>query len=438
MYKKLILFNSPLYHESVDDNEDCLPPLGQGYIATELCKNGIDVELIDCVYKRWGVSEIIEYINNTECTHIGFNVFSVNLHLIKEIVENISCDVPIFLGGKAIEFVWQEVVNWEIQKEIIFVIGEGELIIPDIILSKCIEAPIYATKLYKVYRVDKDSAYFPHNLDDILLDRSLFKNRELVNRYGNLESCIITSRGCIYNCAFCGGAKSANPGIKVRARSIQNIKKEIDSILELNDSVKSIRILDDLFLKDKNSIRDAIELFNGYDQLHWRGMAHIRSFRDAAELLEPLKKSGCDELFIGIESGSPAMRKKIHKIGALDEIESVVEALLQVGIDIKGYFICGFPGETEEQLKDTLKLAQKLTDISKNREGEFRTTVFQFRPYHGTELYNEIMKDKASISYFNDEQKRSSKKQYNFSAGNFSAVNDEVLNYYLNAVMNVK
>ena len=63
--KKFILLNSPIFEEGSNENEEYLPPLGLGYIATYLGKEKIDVEIIDCVKERISKEEIIKFINNS-------------------------------------------------------------------------------------------------------------------------------------------------------------------------------------------------------------------------------------------------------------------------------------------------------------------------------------------------------------------------------------
>ena len=135
-----------------------------------------------------------------------------------------------------------------------------------------------------------------------------------------------------------------------------------------------------------------------------------------------------------IESGSELIRKKINKLGQPNDIVKVSQEILRCGIDLKGYFIYGFPDETEEDFQKTYKLALKLKTISQDMKGTFRVSVFQFRPYHGTQLYNEILKNRGiinecefnqSISQFNG------RSQFNFYSGNYSAESDEVLNEYI-------
>lgn len=431
---EVLIFNSPLYHDNFDDGEDHLPPLGQGYIVTSLNQNGIYAKLIDCVHEQLGVSDIKSIINQSDCQNIGFNVFSVNTDLVREVLTGINRDVQIFLGGKAIEYLWEEVLSWKIQNPIVFIIGEGEYIFSDLVHKKCKEFPIFDDGHNKVYLVNKYSYYYPQNLDSIYLDRTLFQHREIKNKFGRLESCIIASRGCIYNCTFCGGAVSANPNITARIRSNSSLNQEINDIISLCPEVNSIRILDDLFLRDRGSIINAIQLFSSFPNLHWRCMSHIKSFLGNDDLMSALRDSRCDEVFIGIESGSDKIRQIINKQGNTSEVISVISNLLTAGINVKGYFMCGFPDETDEQIQDTVRLAELLKNISKHTLGDFRTTAFQFRPYHGTQLYNQLIGTGKSIVYRNQQDLTSSKRQYNFSGGNFSKVSDTLLGIYVNKI----
>lgn len=54
----------------------------------------------------------------------------------------------------------------------------------------------------------------------------------------------------------------------------------------------------------------------------------------------------------------------------------MAQKILQEGIDLKGYFIYGFPQETECDFQQTFELARKISNISQTTEGNFRTSVF--------------------------------------------------------------
>lgn len=432
--KKFILFNSPIFWNSLNEREQYLSPLGLGYIATYLERANIDVELYDCVKKKKSAKEVIEYINYSKPNYIGMNVFTQNYDIVKYIIENINTPCECFIGGQVVKYIYKDLLSWESNNIINIIIGEGELIIPSIVQQTCKEEPIIIEEHKKVYRVDSCSTYFPQDISGLLLDRKFLHNEIITNHYGDKEGSIITSRGCIYDCAFCGGAKSLNSDISVRVRNEESIIQEIRSLVSLYPNLKSIRILDDLFLRNRSSIDMAYRIFSEFPDLKWRGMVHTTSLINSLDKMELLLNSNCRELFLGIESGSNRVRKRINKLGTTEEIIQVAMTILNEGIDLKGYFIYGFPQETEDDFKETYGLAERLKEISKKTKGNFRTSVFQFRPYQGTKLYNQIIENGGIIHKCETNRDIScfeGRTQFNFDFGNYSLTSNDILNQYI-------
>ncbi len=432
--KKFILFNSPIFWDSTKEKEQYLSPLGLGYIATYLEKAKIDVRIVDCVKERKSVSDIIAFINETNPNYIGINIFTQNYEIVKHIIENININCECFVGGQVVRSIYDKILQWNVKNRLNIIIGEGELIIPQLVLGKCSQEPEEQRDSKFVYRVCGNSMYFPKDISNIFLNRKYLGNEIILNHYGEREIAIITSRGCAFDCAFCGGARSLNKDVSIRIRTEDSVVTEIKEVLTAYPEIQSVRILDDLFLRSNKSIDMANHIFSHFPQLTWRGMVHVLSLRGAVDKIKELKIGGCKELFIGIESGSELIRKKINKLGNPDDIIQVSKEILENGIDLKGYFIYGFPKETKEDFEKTFELAMKLKEISVNTVGTFRTSVFQFRPYHGTQLYNEIIKDIGIIHEctFNEaisQFKRRS--QFNFDFGNYSMESDELLNEYI-------
>ena len=84
--------------------------------------------------------------------------------------------------------------------------------------------------------------------------------------------------------------------------------------------------------------------------------------------------------------------------------------------------------------RQTFNLARKIHEFSGTTRGNFRTSVFQFRPYHGTKLYNRIVNTSGIIhdSMINEEVCCfEGRRQFNSSFGNYSEVTDEQLNNYI-------
>lgn len=433
--KKFILINSPIFWDSTKEKEQYLSPLGLGYIATYLEKiNNIDVEIVDCVKERKSVSDIISYIDRTKPDFVGINIFTQNYEMVKFIVESINVKCECFIGGQAVKSIYHKILDWKVYNILNIIIGEGEFIIPQIVLGECSQEPEEQLDSKFVYRVNKNSIYFPKDISNIFLNRKYLKDEIITNHYGEKEIAIITSRGCTFDCAFCGGASSLNKDVTIRIRTEESVIKEIQEVLSTYSDIQSVRVLDDLFLRNGKSIDMANNIFSQFSQLSWRGMVHVLSLVNAIEKIKELRIGGCKELFIGIESGSESVRKRIKKLGSSSDIINVSQEILQNGIDLKGYFIYGFPKETREDFQKTYELAKKLKEISLRTDGTFRTSVFQFRPYDGTQLYNEIMQDTGIIQdcRFNESISQfEGRSQFNFDFGNYSMESEEVLNEYI-------
>ena len=252
--KKFILFNSPIFWDSTKEKEQYLSPLGLGYIATYLEKAKIDVRIVDCVKERKSVSDIIAFINETNPNYIGINIFTQNYEIVKHIIENININCECFVGGQVVRSIYDKILQWNVKNRLNIIIGEGELIIPQLVLGKCSQEPEEQRDSKFVYRVCGNSMYFPKDISNIFLNRKYLGNEIILNHYGEREIAIITSRGCAFDCAFCGGARSLNKDVPIRIRTEDSVVTEIKEVLTAYPEIQSVRILDDLFLRSNKSI----------------------------------------------------------------------------------------------------------------------------------------------------------------------------------------
>lgn len=442
---KTIIVNSPLFrHKNPLYDEDSLPPIGLGYIATSLRKANIEVELIDAVFENIPLLDLAELIKSKKPKYVATNIFTTNFEIVKNLIEKLDTEnIHFIIGGLSTRTLYKEILEWKIRNNLDVVFGDGETIVKDLVQNRLKEEAKYKKNNKRFFKVDHNSPYFSKDISYIPLDRSFFKNEPIIHPFGFKEANIITSRGCIYNCAFCAAAQSLNKDLSIREKNEDSIVQEIQGIKDKYPSVTSIRVLDDLFLKTKYTIEKAISIFSRFD-LQWRSMAHVMTFKGVSiETLKKLKKSGCSELFIGIESGSPRILKSIHKTSKIELIKENLTNVLKAGIDIKGYFIFGFPQENEEDFKLSYELAKYLKDTSIKYGANFRTSVFQFRPYHGTELYHNIKDEKGEITNVvqtkaNDElSSLVGRIQFNFHSGNYSQEPLEVVHNYIYLTTNL-
>ncbi len=113
-----------------------------------------------------------------------------------------------------------------------------------------------------------------------------------------------------------------------------------------------------------------------------------------------------------------------------------MQSVFEAKISVKGYFIYGFPHETDKDIELTYSLACEIKDLSIRFGTEFRTSIFQYRPYHGTDLYNELMANNPScrhdhVTHNMELSKLIGRDQYNFQSINYSKASLRSIHDYI-------
>ena len=169
---------------------------------------------------------------------------------------------------------------------------------------------------------------------------------------------VLSSRGCPYNCDYC--AVNSIWKRKYRTRSIENIVDEIELLIK-RYGVKEIHFEDDnLTLNRQRVIELCDEIKRRNLKFSWACPNGIRIDTLDEKLLKRMKESGCYSISFGIESGSQKVLDDVHKRLDLKIVPGVVRTARKVGIETKGFFIVGFPTDTEETIRQTVEFAKSL------------------------------------------------------------------------------
>lgn len=433
---KVVVVNSPLFDNEIHSTDESLPPLGLGYILTQLKKEGICPQFIDSIRENLDTDQTINLLNSLKPDFLLMNIFSTNYALVKRIIHTISFRPHLILGGPAVKFLIKKILSWEVEFKIDLVIGDGESITIDLIKDDLKESAICNQGNIRVYLINKSSIYYVKDISSIPMDHTLIHDLPLNNVYGLKEIPIVTSRGCIFNCTFCASAKSLNRDYLVRERSEPSIVDELSDIKNNYPDCNCIRILDDLFLKNRTSFQRAANIFSKFSY-SWRAMAHIQTIFNADIIdLKRIKQNGCIELFMGIESGSPQILRKMNKTSDISIIHSAIDKIFAAGINVKGYFIFGFPGELIKDMELTYQLARNIKQKSIDYGVGFRTSVFQFRPYHGTKIYSELIKcnpiiEESSHKFDIELSQKIGRDQFNFVVENLTDIDSSIIHDYI-------
>ncbi len=189
-----------------------------------------------------------------------------------------------------------------------------------------------------------------------------------------------SSFGCPEPCSFC-----CSPLVTGRRWKAVPGKELAEELMELQQRFKFdvLRFQDANFgVAQKRTKEFSDTLIEHGSPLWWNGTIEIETImRYSQETLDGLKESKCHLLWLGAEAGTEAMQKRIGKNIKLDHIPKAIGELATRNIVPGTFWIIGYPGESQESMEATLKLAAKI----KHMYPIAGSDVYPFRPIPGTE-----------------------------------------------------
>ena len=191
------------------------------------------------------------------------------------------------------------------------------------------------------------------------------------------EVTIVAGRGCPYQCTYCLWPQTIT-GHEYRRRSVSSVADEFDYIAREFPQVKEVFIEDDTLTVDQeHCIALAQELIRRDNRLPFTANSRANvSF----EALSWLKRAGLRLLCVGFESGDQTVLNAMRKGIKVEQFYRFREDARRAGVLVHGCFMAGNPGETEDSLARTLKLAKTLNPDT--------AQFFPLMVYPGTEAYD--------------------------------------------------
>ncbi len=219
-----------------------------------------------------------------------------------------------------------------------------------------------------------------HALRKIYHDMAGFTGSELVSpAYGKVDkrqylytNVITASRGCPNRCAFC--YNSAGNRAYMR-RPIEDVLADIRAL-----GTRHVLFIDDNFIGSPEYARELLEKLRGMN-LVWSG-AVTTKIGDYPELLDLMRDSGCQSLFIGFESINDESLLGVGKDNRFDKYERLVKAIHRRGIMINASMVFGLDGDGPDVFARTLGW------LVKNRIETLTSHILT--PYPGTALYRQM------------------------------------------------
>jgi radical SAM PhpK family P-methyltransferase len=373
-----------------------------GGLATEIFKSG-DIPNLAAAYltnfvRRQGFRA--QYVNLFQdekdrlvhmlegkplCVAITTTFYVLNMPVtdMVEFIRRYNPDVKIVVGGPLIanharnysgeEF---EAALRDLGADIYVVEGQGELALVRVL--ECLKSGDDLSRVPNILYFDGTrfarTAEEPENnsLDENYVDWKLLADGGALGPTLQTR----TARSCAFKCAFCNYPTRAGT---LTLTGLNTLEREFSSMLDLGN-VHNVVFIDDTFNVPLPRFKEICRLMirNNY-RFNW--FSYFRCSNSDEETIELMAESGCKGVFLGIESGSPTILKNMNKAATVEKYEKGIEMLRQHGILTFGSFITGFPGETEETVRETIDF------IRGTKPDFYRTQLWYCEP--GTPIVNQ-------------------------------------------------
>lgn len=379
-------------------NYNNYPPLNLIAVGSALKAAGFDIKIINCAFEKDPLKEIVNSLSDV--LFAGVSLLTSEAPDAYRILQTIRerSTVPVVVGGWHCTLFPEQMAGCEYVDYVVS--GEGEEHIITIANAlKNGEKP--ENKIFKKKILDLDTVPVPdYSLDENIerfissyLTDKLSEVAKQPMRWLPYES----SRGCPSQCTFCINTVTENT--LYRKKSAEKVIDEIEHIVN-KYRLTHLKIIDDNFFVDINRVRKICEgILKRNLNITWDGECRCDYFNERMlndETLRLLRKSGLIQLTLGIESGSVHTLRVMKKGIVPEQAEFAVKKCDEHGIIARSSFILEIPGESLLDIKETIRLINKL-----RRYPYFTCGVGTFRPYPRCELTGRLIQE----SYLKEPQR---------------------------------
>ncbi len=428
----ILFINPPLVDYDNDNkpkvlvNTSFFPPIGIGYLASFLEKNGFKTAIIDMDAEKYGISIIPELLNKINPKVVGVSItsdliFPLSYKIIQKIKE--VSELPLVVGGV---FPTNNPEYLLKKKSIDYLArGEGENTLLELLKFLINNVGNLSQINGLSYKTDGKLVHNPirdliKNLDEIPFPAW---EKFAVNKYFISISCknpsfaITASRGCPFRCIFCATSVFQY----YRVRTPKNVVNEIE-YLHQKFGIKDITFHDPTFnVNPKWVISFCKELLERKIKIKWRCLCRVDQISE--KMLAYMKAAGCYNISFGIESSKDRFLDFLQKDFSIEQVKKAIKLVKKYKIEVLTYFMYGIPGQLISDLKHNIKFIKELNPDYIN--------ILILNPVVGTKLW-EIATNKGWLHGFNLEEFESPEKLgIQKQWWKIPNLNEKTLNYYI-------
>ncbi len=336
------------YREGDLDADFHQTPYGLFSLGAQAIRAGYDVKVVNLSSFTWvRVEEIVERL---DAELWGMSCWTANRRGVRMVAELIKQKHPhahVVVGGPHVTPLPREVLKYFPAVDTACV-GESDTTFLEIAdrVSKKLDTKGIAGSYWRDGDriVEGPERAAIKDLDDLASVQSCFNTHILM-----------TSRGCPWNCTFCGAETSWGRGF--RANSVDYVLDAMESVLA-RLPVKMIQIKDDTFTTQKKRVLELCRKIRERKlNFFWSCDTRVDLLTD--DLLREMRLAGCQRLSLGVESGSQRILDAIDKKITVAEILESTELAKKYGIKVRYYMMLGNRGDTQETFRETLDFLEK-------------------------------------------------------------------------------
>lgn len=376
---------------------DAVPcPLFMGYAASYVKKHtGANVTVRDSLARRESYSQFFQYVAQEQFDYIfiesGTPVWSHDSKIVQKL-HQLCPSCKIVVTGP---------ITVEKSPEIIRTLPVTACIKGEYEKNATLVIQGRAGILDHNFMTEKEMNESPPPMYDPATIRRYYDRNPRGGVFPHLQ--VWSSRGCPHKCIFCvwpatmTGIDPDGHGKRlVRFYHAEHLEPHIRRMVS-QFKFKSIYFDDDTFNLGKQHTLEICAMMKRIG-LPWGAMCRTDSI--GLEVWKEMKESGCYGVKLGFESGNQEVVNDIvHKKLDLRHAVEVVRHLKLIGMSVHGTFTIGLPGETKEQMGETLRFAHSLCLDSMQISG---TALMDGTPLKG--LINENSSDNPKTDNFSDDQ----------------------------------
>ncbi len=368
-----------------------LPPLGILSLAAWLLREGHDVRVLDLsgTSSSGATGRFVELVRDFAPDVLGFSAVTsnfLNAYRLAETAKEIAPRTVTVFGGVHVSAL-RGAVLVEFPAIDLVVTGEGEQALAEIVAGN--DPATIQGLVYRDGGTVRDNGIRTDlvQLDDLpqpayhLLEGfpSLYEGA-LFNYPKGPTASIISSRGCPYDCSYCDRSVFRN---SFRHLSPGRLYEQMTH-LRSRYGVRHIFFYDDLFTFNRRRVEEFCALLEERP-LGMTFNCAVRVGHVDDELLRMLKRAGCWMVSLGVESGAPEILARHKSNISFPEMRETVLRIRRNGLRVKGLFMMGLPGETEETIRATADFinALELDDMN----------MTKFTPFPGSPLYRTVREE---------------------------------------------